>query len=167
MNNKELNVSLDFRQGAIGKLQSTGALVSEMLYGNTNYTAIQPVTKEQLDEIRAATEAALLACINGGPLATAHKNNCVAAERGALKKLALYVGSYCDSNREKLLSSGFDVAGSSSGRTPLANPASATLANAGVAKMSLKTGVIRNAVMFEANTRWSMKTAKRARGASP
>ena len=149
MRTKELNVSLEFRRGTLGKLQSTGALVSEMLFGNPNYPNTPPVTKGQLDGLHADTEAAAVACEYGGPLATAQKKNCMEAERGALKKLALYVGSYCDNDMEKLLSSGFDVAGSSSGRTPLANPTSATLANAGASKMSLKTDVVRNAAMYE------------------
>jgi hypothetical protein len=94
-----------------------------------------------LKTVQAAVDdlnAALAAQLNGGPAATAEKNNKKAALIGLLRKLRPYVEDNCGNDLSVLLSIGFQAAVTTRVRSPLANPSILNIGFGNSAELALK-----------------------------
>lgn len=86
--------------------------VTVVLLGLTNNTAIYPAPSPTVATTQTALDnfsAGVAAAADGGPSATARKNNLRLVLVGMLRQLASYVGVACQGNMENLLLSGFPI----------------------------------------------------------
>ncbi|HEY5043013.1 MAG TPA: hypothetical protein VIK53_13535 [Verrucomicrobiae bacterium] len=85
---------------------------SVVVLGLTNNTAIYPAPLPTVADTQTALDkfsAAVVATADGGPSATAKKNNLRLILVGMLRQQASYVGVACQGNLENLLLSGFPI----------------------------------------------------------
>jgi fibronectin type III domain protein len=86
--------------------------VTVVLLGLTNNTAIYPAPLPTVPDTQTALDnfsAGVAAAADGGPSATAKKNNLRLILVGMLRQQASYVGVACQGNMENLLLSGFPI----------------------------------------------------------
>ena len=93
--------------------------------------------------------AALAAQLNGGPAATADKNNKKAALIGLLRRLRHYVEDNCGNDLSVLLSSGFQAAVTTRVRSPLENPSILKVGRGNSTELVLKVTPIAHAKCYE------------------
>jgi len=111
-----------------------------------------PSPTVDLKAVQAATDelkAALAAQPNGGPAATAEKNNKKEALIVLLRKLKHYVEDSCNNDLAVLLSSGFQAAAANRTRLPLANPAIFNVNFGNSTELVMKVSPIAHAKCYE------------------
>jgi hypothetical protein len=104
--------------------EQIATMAGTVVIGLTNNPAF-PAPTVDLKAVQAAADdlkAALAAQVQGGPAATAEKNNKREALIVLLRKLKHYVEDNCGNDLAVLLSSGFQSVATNRNRAPLANP---------------------------------------------
>ncbi|MEO5912837.1 MAG: fibronectin type III domain-containing protein [Luteolibacter sp.] len=146
---KQTRVSLAFASGTEDNLDVQGGTVLDKFFGTTPPPADPPVTQVQLESGLTAFRASRIARKNGGPAATAAKNNRMAELIEMMKKLALYVQINCGNDMETLLASGFLATSTNTASYPLPAPESVSAVQGMSGEMVLKTKRIVNALTYE------------------
>ena len=138
-----------FNRKADAALAAFMRRVAEGLDGNINFPAL-PIAPALLRSKAAAFNDAVVACLDGRKLDTAHKNTLRAEVIALLNEEANYVELTAKNDLEILLSSGFDVV-SSNPPTPVAVGMTAILAvlNEASTKLRLKLQVAHHARSYE------------------
>ena len=135
------------KQSAVQLVTMAGAIIA----GLTDNPAFPSPTVD-LKAVQAATDelkAALAAQPNGGPAATAEKNNKKEALIALLRKLKHYVEDGCNNDLALLLSSGFQAAVANRTRSPLANPAIFNVNFGNSSELVMKVSPIAHAKCYE------------------
>jgi len=135
------------KQSAEQLVTMAGAIIA----GLTDNPAFPSPTVD-LKAVQAATDelkAALAAQPNGGPAATAEKNNKKEALIALLRKLKHYVEDGCNNDLALLLSSGFQAAVANRTRSPLANPAIFNVNFGNSSELVMKVSPIAHAKCYE------------------
>ena len=135
------------KQSAEQLITMAGAIIA----GLTDNPAFPSPTVD-LKAVQAATDelkAALAAQPNGGPAATAEKNNKKEALIALLRKLKHYVEDGCNNDLALLLSSGFQAAVANRTRSPLANPAIFNVNFGNSSELVMKVSPIAHAKCYE------------------
>jgi hypothetical protein len=130
------------------RLITTANAIISGLTGNPSF----PSPPVDLKTVQAAVDdftAALAAQVNGGPAATAEKNNKKKALIGVLRRLRPYVEDNCDNDLSVLLSSGFQAAVTTRVRSPLANPSILNVTFGNSTELVLKVTPIAHAKCYE------------------
>ena len=148
MKTKTLKVSLGFTSGTQQKLEETAAAVLDELFDKPAF-ADPPVTKVELQASYDAFRGALVLRMQGGPAATAEKNNRKVLLTDQLKQLAYHVQIKCGNDLATLLSSGFEATSANTTRSQLRKPDPVSVKNGLSGQMIVKTGMIDNAVCYE------------------
>src|SRR4051812_6558804 len=104
----QLRVLLGFTNAPDHALEETAGAVIAGLYDNPAFPGppAPPVTKAELQAALTAFTESIAAQTNGGPAATAHKNDMRDALIALLRKLAGYAQEFGDNNLAKILSTG-------------------------------------------------------------
>ena len=126
--NHYIRVNIGFGTGPDHVVEETATHVLVGLKDNAAYTAL-PFTLVALQALLTAFINAMAAQQQGGPAATAVKNNARNALVDALRQLAGYVQSACNNDLATLLSSGFEAVSSNRTQHPLAQAVIATVTN--------------------------------------
>ncbi len=147
----QLRVLLGFTNAPDHALEETAGAVIEGLYDNPNFPdpPTPPITKVQLQAGLASFTAAIAAQAQGGPAATAHKNNMRAALIALLRKLAGYVQENCDNDLAKLLSSGFEAVSTNRAQSPLEAPTITDIINGNSGQLIVSVTPVKNAKTYE------------------
>ena len=145
----KVRISLAFQQYGD---QELGPLAAGVIKGLTDNQWLKTlpidlaVAQKALDEYNAA----LAANIDGGLTATATKNNKRAVLVDVLEKLAYYVQSHSNNDREILSSSGFPVLAPRNTAPSLpAKPSILSVENGNTTQLVVKTGRVRGALLYE------------------
>jgi hypothetical protein len=133
-----VRVSLTFGSAPDLQLEETASIVLAHLYGNPAF-ATPPVTEAAFEALLEDFRTKLAAKPNGGPPATAAKNESREALVAKMKELAFYVQVTSDNVLSVLLSSGFQPTSSNRSSGPLAAPVIVKLVH-GQAGEALLTG---------------------------
>jgi hypothetical protein len=134
-------------QSADRLITIAGAIIKGMT-GNPSF----PSPPVDLNTVQAAVDelsAALSAQPNGGPAATAEKNNKKEVLIGLLRSLRHYVDDRCCNDLSILLSSGFQAAVTTRVRSPLANPSILNVGFGNSTEMVLRVTPIAHAKCYE------------------
>lgn len=141
-------VLISFSKTVDNSLAEFAGAVLQGLTGNSAFPN-PPVSLTALrDGITEYTEA-LVAQVQGGTMATAHKKKKRAALVTLLRKLARYVEDNCDGNLATLLSSGFTAASTSHTRTALAKPRAMRIVNGNSGQLLVRIKPCANAKCYE------------------
>ncbi len=121
------------------------------LYGNPAFPdpPSPPVTKVALQAALTAFTAAIAAQTNGGPAATAHKNDMRDALIALLRKLASYVQEFGDNNLANILSTGFEVVSTNRAQSPLDPPTIKDIRNGNTTQLIVSVTPVDNAKAYE------------------
>lgn len=150
MNNTPIiRTSLAFAGSADHTVEEAAADVIANLYGNAAF-ATPPVDEAALTALLTDFQNAMASQAQGGPAATADKNNKRFLLVAALKELAFYVQVTSDNDLAVLLSSGFHAVNRNRTPEPLATPVIVRLAE-GTSSGSIRITVdpVRNARGYE------------------
>lgn len=123
-----VRVNLGFASGPDHGVEETGTHVITGLTGNAAFPTL-PVTLTALQALLTAFITAMGAQQQGGPAATAAKNNARTALVDQLRILAAYVQTNCNNDLATLLSSGFEAVSSNHAQYPLTQVVIAQIAN--------------------------------------
>jgi hypothetical protein len=126
---------------------TAGAVVKEMT-DNANFPN-PPLDLKALATAVDDLSAAIAAQVQGGTASTAHKRNKRGTVIDLLVKLAHYVHDNCGNNPAVVLSSGFQVAGTSRGKSPLSKPVIISIDFGKSTDLVLKLSPITNARIFD------------------
>lgn len=108
-----------------------------------------PVTMQALESAINEFSAGLIAQLQGGTMATAHKKNTRDALVALLRRLAAYVQTSSNGDLAILLSSGFQAANPSRAQQPLAKPINPELRNGLSGQLLAKIKPVPNAKCYE------------------
>jgi hypothetical protein len=134
-------------QSADRLISTAGAIIKGMT-DNPSF----PSPPVDLNTVQAAVDelsAALSAQPNGGPAATAEKNNKKEVLIGLLRSLRRYVDDRCCNDLSVLLSSGFQAAVTTRVRSPLANPSILNVGFGNSTELVLRVTPIKHAKCYE------------------
>jgi hypothetical protein len=147
----QLRVLLGFSNAPDHSLEETAEAVIAGLYGNAAFPdpPSPPVTKVQLQAALANFRAAIAAQAQGGPAATAHKNDMREALIALLRKLAGYVQQYGDNNLANILSTGFEVVSTNRAQSPLDAPTIKDIRNGNTRQLIVSVTPVPNAKTYE------------------
>ncbi len=137
-----------FRSMADQELVTTAGAVIKEMTDNANF----PNPPADLKTLATAVDdlsAAIAAQVQGGTASTAHKKNKRAAVIDLLVKLAHYVHDNCGNNPAVVLSSGFQVAGTSRAKSPLSKPVIIGIDFGKSTELVLKLSPVTNARIFD------------------
>ena len=121
MSEEIFRVSLSFARGNGYSVAGVATTVANKMYAVPEY-ANPPVTSVALLAANDALSTSLSEQTNGGKLATAEKDRCLAEVVQLLKKLAYFVQIHCQNRLELILASGFEACSNNRSRSPLAKP---------------------------------------------
>ncbi len=141
-------VLIGFTTAPDGVLIETARTVLKGMTGNAAFPS-PPVTMQALEAAINAFAAAIAAQLQGGTLATAHKNNKREELVALLRQLAIHVQTNCNGDLAVLLSSGFQAANPSRAQQPLAKPIFPRLTNGNSGQLRAKVKPIPNAKCYE------------------
>ena len=116
--------------------------------GNKDFPS-PPIELPVLQAALANFTAAITATAQGGPTATADKNDKRAVLVKYLRKEASYVQTHCEDNLNTLLSSGFQAAPTSRAVSPLPKPVITSVVNGHTTELRVIAESIRNAVSYD------------------
>ena len=145
----QLRVLLGFSSAGDHQLEDTAGAVIKGITGNATYPT-PPVTPANLQTALTAFTTAIAAQEQGGPAATADKNNKRDALIDLLRQEAAYVQMNCGNDMAKLLSSGFEAVGTSRTQTALDAPDILSIDNGNTGQLLVKVTPIANANAYEA-----------------
>jgi hypothetical protein len=154
-------VLLGFSDASDHDLEELTGAVLNGLYGNPAFTT-PPVLKPALQTALTNFTDGIAAQANGGPAATAHKNNMRAALISLLRILAAYVQLTANNDLAVLLSSGFDAVSTNRAQQPLATPTITDIENGMTTYLIVKVDVVKNARNYE--TRFALAPAGQPQG---
>lgn len=143
-----IKVSLGFSKMSDHGLENTANEVITGMTGNSHYPS-PPVTMVELREATDAFSAALGAMWDGGPRATALKNERRAELTKLLFDLGCYVQTACDHNLVVLLSSGFKAVQTTHTTGPLEMPVVVEVKNDGAGVLSMRLKAVKRAQAYE------------------
>lgn len=158
----QLRVLLGFTNASDSSLDEKAGEVSQNLYGNPAFPS-PPVTQAALDAAHKALSDAVAAQGQGGPAATADKNNKRDALVALLRQLAGYVQENCGNDLATLLSSGFEAVSTNRASVPLDAPGIKEILNGNTGQLILRVQAIPNAKCYE--VRYALLDAANAPGA--
>lgn len=144
----QLRVQLGFSNMTDEALEDLAGEVLAGLYGNPVYPD-PPVTQAALQTALSDFTNAIIAQAQGGPAATAAKNNKRDILIDLLRLLAAFVQQKHGNDLEKLLSSGFDAVSQNNASVPLPAPAIKDILNGNTGQLILRVTAIRNARAYE------------------
>jgi len=143
-----IRIADGLRTQSAERLITTAGAIINGLTGNPSFPA-PPVDMKTLQAAVDDLNAALAAQPQGGPSATAEKNNKKEALIALLRRLRHYVDENCGNDLSVLLSSGFQAAVTTRTRLPLANPSILNLGLGNSTELVLKVTPIAHAKCFE------------------
>ena len=143
-----IRIADGLRTQSAERLITTAGAVINGLTGNPSFPA-PPVDMKTLQAAVDDLNAALAAQPQGGPSATAEKNNKKEALIALLRRLRHYVDENCGNDLSILLSSGFQAAVTTRVRLPLANPSILNLGLGNSTELVLKVTPIAHAKSYE------------------
>ena len=143
-----IRIADGLRTQSAERLITTAGAVINGLTGNPSFPA-PPVDMKTLQAAVDDLNAALAAQPQGGPSATAEKNNKKEALIALLRRLRHYVDENCGNDLSVLLSSGFQAAVTTRVRLPLANPSILNLGLGNSTELVLKVTPIAHAKCYE------------------
>jgi len=143
-----IRIADGLRTQSAERLITTAGAVINGLTGNPSFPA-PPVDMKTLQAAVDDLNAALAAQPQGGPSATAEKNNKKEALIALLRRLRHYVDENCGNDLSILLSSGFQAAVTTRVRLPLANPSILNLGLGNSTELVLKVTPIAHAKCYE------------------
>ncbi|MBI3416580.1 MAG: fibronectin type III domain-containing protein [Verrucomicrobia bacterium] len=145
---QQLRVLLGFTNAPDHQIEEIAGAVINGLTGNAAYPN-PPVSMADLQDALTAFTTAIAAQAQGGPAATANKNNKRDALVALLRQLAGYVQENCNNNLAQLLSSGFEAVSTNRARAPLAVPAILSVDNGNTGQLLIKVRPSANAKCYE------------------
>jgi hypothetical protein len=143
-----IRIADGLRTQSAERLITTAGAIINGLTGNPSF----PSPPVDLKTVQAAVDdlnAALAAQPQGGPSATAEKNNKKEALIVLLRRLRHYVDENCGNDLSVLLSSGFQAAVTTRTRLPLANPSILNVGLGNSTELVLKVTPIAHAKCYE------------------
>jgi hypothetical protein len=143
-----IRIADGLRTQSAERLITTAGAIINGLTGNPSFPS-PPVDMKTLQAAVDDLNAALAAQPNGGPSATAEKNNKKEALIVLLRRLRHYVDENCGNDLSVLLSSGFQAAVNTRTRSPLANPSILNLGLGNSTELVLKVTPIAHAKCYE------------------
>lgn len=144
----QLRVLLGFTNAPDHALEETAGAVLDGFYGNAAFPT-PPVAKPALQAALTAFTDAIAAQMNGGPAATAMKNNMRDALIDLLRQLASYVQEASDNDMAKLLSSGFEAVSTHRAQSPLDPPTIKDITNGMSGQLIITVTPIKNTKAYE------------------
>ena len=144
----QIRVSLGFAQASEHQLEETAGEVIDGMTGNAAYPT-PPLTMVALQTLLTAFTEAIAAQAQGGPAATALKDQKKDALIAGLRLLANYVQGACNNDLAVLLSSGFEAVSTSRSRSPLEKPEGVEVDNGNTGELILKVPPVKNARTYE------------------
>jgi hypothetical protein len=143
-----IRIADGLRTQSAERLITTAGAIINGLTGNPSFPA-PPVDMKTLQAAVDDLNAALAAQPQGGPSATAEKNNKKEALIALLRRLRHYVDENCGNDLSVLLSSGFQAAVTTRTRLPLANPSILNVGLGNSTELVLKVTPIAHAKCYE------------------
>jgi hypothetical protein len=143
-----IRIADGLRTQSAERLITTAGAIINGLTGNPSFPS-PPVDMKTLQAAVDDLNAALAAQPQGGPSATAEKNNKKEALIALLRRLRHYVDENCGNDLSVLLSSGFQAAVTTRTRSPLANPSILNLGLGNSTELVLKVTPIAHAKCYE------------------
>jgi hypothetical protein len=143
-----IRIADGLRTQSAERLITTAGAIINGLTGNPSFPS-PPVDLKTLQAAVDDLNAALAAQPQGGPSATAEKNNKKEALIVLLRRLRHYVDENCGNDLSVLLSSGFQAAVTTRVRLPLANPSILNLGLGNSTELVLKVTPIAHAKCYE------------------
>jgi hypothetical protein len=146
--NQQIRIAERFKKQSAEQLVTMAGTIITGLTDNPAF----PAPTVDLNAVQVAANdlrAALAAQVQGGPAATADKNNKRAALIALLRKLSRYVEDNCGNDLALLLSSGFQAAAIARNNSPLANPEIHSLDFGKSTELVLKVSPIARAKCYE------------------
>jgi hypothetical protein len=143
-----IRIADGLRTQSAERLITTAGAIINGLTGNPSFPS-PPVDMKTLQAAVDDLNAALAAQPQGGPSATAEKNNKKEALIALLRRLRHYVDENCGNDLSVLLSSGFQAAVTTRTRLPLANPSILNLGLGNSTELVLKVTPIAHAKCYE------------------
>jgi len=143
-----IRIADGLRTQSAERLITTAGAIINGLTGNPSFPA-PPVDMKTLQAAVDDLNAALAAQPQGGPSATAEKNNKKEALIVLLRRLRHYVDENCGNDLSVLLSSGFQAAVTTRTRLPLANPSILNVGLGNSTELVLKVTPIAHAKCYE------------------
>ena len=148
-----LRVYLGFASASSHVIEETTGHVLAGIYANATIYPAPPVSAVALQAGLTAFTTAVAAQKDGGPAATALKNQQRAALVALLRRLAMYVQDTIQGNPAyglaELLLSGFDAVSTSRTQHPLATPTILKIDNSGDGSLTLRVKPSANARTYE------------------
>jgi hypothetical protein len=148
MNTPNLRVSIAFAGESDLKLLAEGDIVSAALFDNPNYTSV-PMSQTEFDAPLNEFRIRLAAKPEGGPQATARKNEARTLLVAKMKELAYYVQTACNNVLSVLLSSGFKAVSTNRTSAPLPAPVIEKLVHGQSGELLLTAKPVPNARGYE------------------
>ena len=145
---QQLRVLLGFTNAPDHQLEETAGAVIAGLTGNAAFPS-PPVPLSDLQAALTNFTNAIAAQSQGGPAATANKNNMRDALVTLLRPLAGYVQENCNNNLALLLSSGFEAVSTNRARAPLAVPSIVSVDNGNTGQLLVKVTPSANSKCYE------------------
>lgn len=146
--NNVIRVSLAFARLPDLKLLGEAETISASLFGNPNFPS-PPSTKEEFDLLIGSFRTKLALRPEGGPTATALKNEARSELVVRMRELAFYVQVTSENVLSVLLSSGFRAMSRNRASEPLPTPVIERLVHGQSGEVLLTAGAIANARGFE------------------
>lgn len=143
-----LRVSLAFARLPDAKLQTEAETILGSLYGNPHFPT-PPVTREDYEALLTDYRTKLAERVDGGPPATAAKNEAKRKLTDRMRELAFYVQVTSDNVLSVLLSSGFKETSRNRTSEPLAAPSIDRLVNGQTGEILLSAKPVANARGYE------------------
>lgn len=146
---QRLRVLLDFTSAPDSGLDEIAGAVIDGMTGNAAYPT-PPVALTVIQTQRLAFSDAVAAQAQGGPAATAAKNDARETLVESLRQNAMYVQANCNNDLATLLSSGYKAADTNHAQHPLSKPVILGVINAGTGQLQLRAKPVDNARAYEA-----------------
>ena len=164
---QHIRILQGYRKQTDGQLIAAAWAVIQGLTGSAVF-ASPPVDLKTAQTTVDELNAAIAAQPNGGPAATAHKNNKPTELSAILAKLAHYVQDNCGGDPATVLNAGFTVAAFSRTGAPLEKPTIATIDFGNTTQLVVKVNSITRAKCYEVRTAAAGRPARgKTRGCSP
>lgn len=148
---QQIRILQSYRQQPDAQLIAAAGAVIKGMAGNAVF-AVPPVDLKAAEAAVDELNAAIASQLNGGPAATAHKNNKRAELIAILARLAHYVQDNCRGDAATVLNAGFTVAASSRASSPLEKPGIASIDFGNTAQLVVKVNPIARAKCYEVRT---------------
>jgi len=148
---QHIRVLQSYRQQTDAQLIAAAGAVIKGMTGNA-VLASPPVDLKAAEAAVNELNAAIAAQPNGGPAATAHKNNKRSELIGILSKLAHYVQDNCGGNPAAVLDAGFTFATSSRTSSPLQKPAIVSIDFGSTTQLVVRVNPVARAKCYEVRT---------------